>query len=116
MTLYDDWKKEQPNDKRLEKTYFVELTNPEDGFTYTYYSPIYTPINGKSVDQSYEDAENKEIEHNSVDRIEIRYAEVLLTKAEALVQLGRNSEAAEPFNELRKRAASRPSAHLHSTR
>lgn len=104
VTLYDDWKKEQPNDKRLEKTYFVELTNPEDGYTYTYYSPIYTPINGKSVDQSYEDAENKEIEHNSVDRIEIRYAEVLLTKAEALVQLGRNSEAAEPFNELRKRA------------
>ena len=34
----------------------------------------------------------------------IRYAEVLLIKAEALVQLGRNAEAAEPFNQLRKRA------------
>lgn len=102
--LYDDWKAEQPNDKRLLKTYFTQLTNPEDDFTYTYYTPYYTPINGKGVDQSYNDAENLEITRNSVDRIEIRYAEVLLTKAEALVQLGRNSEAARPFNQLRTRA------------
>ena len=104
--LYDDWKAEQPNDKRLLKTYFTQLTNPEDDFTYTYYTPYYTPINGKGVDQSYNDAENLEITRNSVDRIEIRYAEVLLTKAEALVQLGRNSEAAGPFNQLRTRAGS----------
>ena len=102
--LYDDWKREQPNDKRLAETYLIELKNPETGLTHHYYSPVYTPINGKGVDQSYEDAENLEIKQNSVDRIEIRYAEVLLTKAEALVQLGRNSEAAEPFNQLRRRA------------
>ena len=102
--LYDDWKAEQPNDKRLAETYFVEIKNPEDGKTYHYYSPVYTPINGKGVDQSYENSENLEITKNSVDRIEIRYAEVLLIKAEALVQLGRNSEAAEPFNQLRRRA------------
>ena len=102
--LYDDWKAEQPNDKRLAETYFTEIKNPETGLTHHYYSPIYTPINGKGVDQSYEDAENLEIKQNSVDRIEIRYAEVLLTKAEALVQLGRNQEAAEPFNQLRRRA------------
>ena len=102
--LYDDWKAEYPNDKRLAATYFVEIKNPEDGKTYHYYSPFYTPINGKGVDQSYEDAENLEITFNSVDRIEIRYAEVLLIKAEALVQLGRNSEAAAPFNQLRTRA------------
>lgn len=102
--LYDNWHNEYPNDKRLAKTYFTKLKNPEDGYTYTYYSPIYTPINGKGVDQSYEDAENLEISYNSVDRIELRYAEVLLIKAEALVQLGRNSEAAEPFNQLRRRA------------
>ena len=102
--LYDDWKAEQPNDKRLAETYFIEVKNPEDGQTYHYYSPIYTPINGKGVDQSYENSENLEIKQNSVDRIEIRYAEVLLTKSEALVQLGRNSEAAEPFNQLRRRA------------
>ena len=102
--LYDDWKAEYPNDKRLAETYFTELVNPETGLKHTYYSPIYTPINGKGVDQSYENAENLEITQNSVDRIEIRYAEVLLIKAEALVQLGRNSEAAEPFNQLRTRA------------
>ena len=102
--LYEDWKAEQPNDKRLAKTYFTSLVNPEDGETYHYYSPVYTPINGKGVDQSYDNAENLEITTNSVDRIEIRYAEVLLIKAEALVQLGRNSEAAEPFNQLRQRA------------
>ena len=102
--LYDDWFAEQPNDKRLAETYFTKIVNPEDGKTYNYYSPVYTPINGKGVDQSYENAENIEITHNSVDRIEIRYAEVLLIKAEALVQLGRNGEAAEPFNQLRQRA------------
>ena len=102
--LYDDWKAEQPNDLRLLKTYFTEVVNPEDGETYHYYSPVYTPINGKGVDQSYDNAENLEITANSVDRIEIRYAEVLLIKAEALVQLGRNAEAAAPFNQLRTRA------------
>ena len=105
--LYDDWYAEFPTDKRLAKTYFTSITNPETGKTHTYYSPVYTPINGKGVDQSYEDAENLEITYNSVDRIEIRYAEVLLTKAEALVQLGRSSEAVEPFNQLRTRAGIR---------
>ena len=102
--VYDSWKAAYHNDTRLAKTYFVELTNPETGNKHVYYSPVYTPINGKGVDQSYEDAENLEITQNSVDRIEIRYAEVLLIKAEALVQLGRNTEAAVPFNQLRTRA------------
>ena len=102
--LYDDWKAEQPNDKRLAKTYFTKLVNPADSLTYTYYSPVYTPVNGKGVDQSYENSENLEITKNSVDRIEIRYAEVLLIKAEALVQLGRIAEAVAPFNQLRTRA------------
>ena len=102
--LYDDWKAEQPDDKRLAKTYMTEIVNPADGHTYTYYSPVYTPVNGKGVDQSYENSENLEIKQNSVDRIEIRYAEVLLIKAEALVQLGRVAEAVAPFNQLRTRA------------
>ena len=102
--LYDDWKAEQPNDKRLAKTYLTQIVNPADSLTYTYYSPVYTPVNGKGVDQSYENSENLEITKNSVDRIEIRYAEVLLIKAEALVQLGRTAEAVAPFNQLRTRA------------
>lgn len=104
VTLYDNWIAALPTDKRIAKTYITSLTNPEDGYTYTYYSPIYTPANGKGVDQSYTNSVNEEILYNSVDRIEVRYAEVLLTKAEALVQLGRSGEAAEPFNQLRDRA------------
>ena len=110
--LFDDWNAELPGDKRLAETYFTQLKNPEDGLTYHYYSPVYTPINGKGVDRSYDDAENLEITANSVDRIEIRYAEVLLIKAEALVQLGRNSEAAAPFNQLRTRAGTVLAAQL----
>lgn len=102
--LYDNWKAEQPNDKRLTVTYLTEITNPDDGKVYTYYSPVYTPINGKGVDQSYPHAIFDEINANSIDRIEIRYAEVLLSKAEALVLLNKSSEAAAPFNQLRKRA------------
>lgn len=104
VDLYYDWYDEYPDDARLAKTYFIEITNPETGYTHTYDSPIYTPVNGKGVDQSYDNAENEEINYNSVDRIELRYAEVLLIKAEALVLLDRNSEAAEPFNLLRDRA------------
>ena len=70
--LYDDWKAEQPNDKRLAETYFIDIVNPETGLTHHYYSPVYTPVNGKGVDQSYANAENLEITKNSVDRIEIR--------------------------------------------
>lgn len=103
--LYDNWLKEYPGDEiRLAKTYIIDAVNPEDGLHYTYYSPLYTPINGKGYDESYNNAENLEILHNSVDRIEIRYAEVLLTAAEALVQLGRNSEAAKYLNQIQERA------------
>ena len=104
VTLYDKWYSEQPNDKRLAVTYLTHLVNPEDGFDYTYYSPIYTPINGKGVDQSYTNSVNLEITHNSVDRIEIRYAEVLLIYAEAQVKLGHAHLAADAFNQLRRRA------------
>ena len=34
--LYDDWKAEQPNDKRLAKTYFTKRVNPAASLTYTY--------------------------------------------------------------------------------
>lgn len=104
VTLYDKWYGEQPNDKRLAVTYLTHLVNPEDGFDYTYYSPIYTPINGKGVDQSYTNSVNLEITHNSVDRIEIRYAEVLLIYAEAQVKLGHAHLGADAFNQLRRRA------------
>mgnify|MGYP001968919223 CR=1 FL=1 len=42
---------------------------------------------------------------NSKNRIEIRYADVLLFKAEALIELGRQDEALPIINEIRQRAA-----------
>ncbi len=104
VDLYYGWKEAEPNDKRLSKTYIIAALNPEDNYTYAYDAPYYTPINGKGYDESYDDSENKEILYNSVDRIEVRYAEVLLTAAEALVQLGRSTEAATYLNQLRTRA------------
>lgn len=42
---------------------------------------------------------------NSKNRIEIRYADVLLMRAEALIELGRHTEALPLINEVRERAA-----------
>ena len=46
-----------------------------------------------------------------MDRIELRYAEVLLNKAEALVQLGRSSDAEQPLNQIRKRGFKGDESH-----
>ncbi len=43
--------------------------------------------------------------YNSMNQREVRYAEVLLWKAEILIQLGRHQEALPIINELRTRAA-----------
>lgn len=43
--------------------------------------------------------------HNSKDQAEVRYDEVLLWKAEALIELGRHAEALPIINEIRQRAA-----------
>jgi hypothetical protein len=102
---YTEWLASDPADSvRRNWTYATKLFNPENDSTYTYLSPIYTPILGKAVDRSWTNSINEEIKLNDNDRIEIRYAEVLLIKAEALVQLGRNSEAAAPLNLIRERA------------
>ncbi|MBQ7420652.1 MAG: RagB/SusD family nutrient uptake outer membrane protein [Prevotella sp.] len=115
INVYSDWLAAEPEDVvRRNQTYTISLTNPIDGQTYTYYSPIYTPILGKAVDQSYDNSINEEIKFNSVDRIEIRYAEVLLIKAEALVQLGKTTEAAVPFNQIRERAFGNSNHNLTS--
>ncbi len=102
--VYYDWYAKYPQDKRLAKTYIIDAVNPEDGLHYTYESPYYTPINGKGYDESYQNAENLEIKFNSIDRIEVRYAEVLLNLAEALVSTGKSAEAAPYFNQIRDRA------------
>jgi starch-binding outer membrane protein, SusD/RagB family len=52
----------------------------------------------------YKDPGGKDSRNHENDFYIIRLAEVFLIKAEALNELGRTSEASEPFNKLRQRA------------
>lgn len=80
----------------------------EDYKGYDYVFPITSPRIGKFIHRNStyrEVAPGSEAgQPNNINRIEIRYAEVLLIKAEALLQLGRINEAAQVVNPLRERA------------
>ncbi|MDR2691259.1 MAG: RagB/SusD family nutrient uptake outer membrane protein [Dysgonamonadaceae bacterium] len=91
-------------DLRREISYATRLTDPESGNTYEYLPPTTLPRFGKSVDHSYPNSERIAPTKNEVDRIEIRYAEVLLTKAEALLEQGKTAEALPLVNQIRTRA------------
>lgn len=80
----------------------------QDYEAYDYVYPATSPRVGKFI---HRNAKFPEVapgtsagQPNNINRIEIRYAEVLLIKAEALLNLGRATEAAEVVNELRQRA------------
>lgn len=106
-------------DKRKHYSLFTKLYNEDEPLTtniskpadykgYDYVFPATSPRIGKFIHRNatYKDvAPGSEAgQPNNINRIEIRYAEVLLTKAEALLQLGRATEAAQVLNELRRRA------------
>lgn len=83
-------------------------TKASDYKEYDYVFPVTSPRIGKFV---HRNATLKDVaagsetgQPNNINRIEIRYAEVLLTKAEALLQLGKAAEAAQIINQLRTRA------------
>lgn len=107
------------NDKRKHYSLFTKLYNEDEPVAspatkasdykeYDYVFPVTSPRIGKFVHRNakYRDvAPGSEAgQPNNMNRIEIRYAEVLLTKAEALLRLGKATEAAQVVNELRKRA------------
>ncbi|MCD7972190.1 MAG: RagB/SusD family nutrient uptake outer membrane protein [Candidatus Azobacteroides sp.] len=93
------------SDPRKEFSITTKLANPEeDNKVYEYLPPVTLPRYGKGIDRSYYNSVNITILNNDVDRIEIRYAEVLLNKAEALFFLGRTSEALTLINQIRERA------------
>ena len=97
---FKDWPNDDP---RKEFSIVTNITDPRDGSVHTYLPPVTLPVYGKGVDRSTSSSVYTSIQFNYVDRIELRYAEVLLNKAEALVQLGRNTEAATPLNQIRQR-------------
>ncbi|MBN8787186.1 MAG: RagB/SusD family nutrient uptake outer membrane protein [Terrimonas sp.] len=107
------------NDKRKHFSLFTKLYNQDEPVAspvskasdykeYDYVFPVTSPRIGKFVHRNskYNDvAPGSEAgQPNNINRIEIRYAEVLLTKAEALFQLGKTTEAAQVINQLRRRA------------
>lgn len=100
-------------DSRRNVSYIDELYDP-DGDSIAYFrAPRSLPRYGKFVDQTSE-GPNTCFKLNDLDRVELRYAEVLLNKAEALVLLGRADEALAPINQLRQRAYGNASHNLTS--
>ena len=98
-------------DSRRDISYIDELVNPETNEKVLFRAPATLPRYGKFVDRGSE-GPNDCYKLNDLDRIELRYAEVLLNKAEALVLLGRANEAVEPINQLRQRAYGNTSHNL----
>lgn len=109
---HDDW---DVADTRREFSYTTYLENPQENNKGYYFLPPATlPRFGKGIDRSYTNSVNHAITTNEVDRIEIRYAEVLLIKAEALAEAGNTSEALPLVNQVRERAYGNTSHNLKS--
>lgn len=112
VNQHDDW---DVADTRREFSYTTYLENPqENNKGYYFLPPVTLPRFGKGIDRSYENSANHAITTNEVDRIEIRYAEVLLIKAEALAESGKTSEALPLINQIRQRAYGNTSHNLAS--
>lgn len=109
---YDWWSDDDP---RKAFSVLTELRNPVTDSLHRYQWPHSLPRNGKGVDRSYTNSAYLTQLTNDVDRIEIRYAEALITKAEALVQLDKNNaEATKLINQIRQRAFGDDSHNLSS--
>ncbi|HRO46682.1 RagB/SusD family nutrient uptake outer membrane protein [Agriterribacter sp.] len=107
------------NDKRKHYSLFTKLYNQDEPVAspatkatdykeYDYIFPVTSPRIGKFVHRNAKLTDvapgSEAAQPNNMNRIEIRYAEVLLIKAEALLQLGKATEAAQVINQLRRRA------------
>lgn len=97
---YLNWPK---GDQRRDVAYIQDAYDNLGDSTAHFVVPYTVPRYGKFVDFTSE-GPNQTYKLNDLDRIEIRYSEVLLNKAEALAILGRNAEAATTLNQLRERA------------
>jgi hypothetical protein len=88
----------------------------EDYQLYNYIYPVTSPRNSKFIHRNskfYNVAPSTEAgQPNNINRIEIRLAEVLLIKAEALFYQDKKAEAAQVINQLRSRAGLNPYSTL----
>jgi hypothetical protein len=109
---YDWWPDSDPRKSFAILDSVIEKRTGKSDSIHYYRWPHQLPHNGKGVDHSYVNAEYLTQTKNDVDRIEIRYAEVLITKAEALVQLGTdNAEATRLLNLIITRGHDGSAAH-----
>ncbi|KAA6333194.1 RagB/SusD family nutrient uptake outer membrane protein [termite gut metagenome] len=104
------------NDKRKLLTYTTRLFNTDErNQEYKWEFPVTTPIYGKWIHRSgyattgtsptiERAGGSSAAQPNNINRIEIRYAEVLLIKAEALFFQNKAAEALPLINQLRERA------------
>ncbi|MDR3267931.1 MAG: RagB/SusD family nutrient uptake outer membrane protein [Tannerella sp.] len=94
ISFYDRF---DDSDQRKAGSYLAEATNPENNQTTHYTLPRF---------RKYIDVDNLVASATSrdFDRTILRYADVLLIKAEALNELGRTTEAIIPVNQVRHRA------------
>jgi hypothetical protein len=113
--LYSKWDNDSPYkefDRRREFSYTAHLAKPKSGATpaedvvYDFTPETgWLPIFGKGIDRSYYEGPLVGPTERDLDRLEIRYADVLLTKAEALIESNQNlGEAKNLINQIRRRA------------
>ncbi|MDR0714068.1 MAG: RagB/SusD family nutrient uptake outer membrane protein [Bacteroidales bacterium] len=106
---------------RLNNTDEVVSTQPTVYREYNFVFPVTSPRYGKFIHRSGYTAATREnaggteaAQPNNINRIELRYAEVLLYKAEALFYLNKAGEALPLINQLRQRAFGNSSHNLTS--
>ncbi|MDR3246681.1 MAG: RagB/SusD family nutrient uptake outer membrane protein [Prevotellaceae bacterium] len=113
--LYTKWDNNNPNkefDQRREFSYTAHLAKPNSGATPAgdsvyHFTPDkgWLPLFGKGIDRSYYTGPLVGPEERDLDRLEIRYADVLLIKAEALIESNQDlAEAKSIINKIRRRA------------
>ncbi|KAA6317267.1 RagB/SusD family nutrient uptake outer membrane protein [termite gut metagenome] len=102
IALYTRW---DDADQRKEFSYTAHLLKPHTENIYVFLPPKALPFFGKGIDRSFEDGPLVSSYERDMDRIELRYAEVLLIKAEALIESNQHlTEARDLINEIRHRA------------
>lgn len=85
----------------VERSYWS--TNSLSGFQIGKYMEPYTYGTGQSAGTNLMINQNGDYPTTKLNLPLLRYAEILLFKAEALIQQGKNGEAAAPLNEVRAR-------------
>ncbi|KAA6344607.1 RagB/SusD family nutrient uptake outer membrane protein [termite gut metagenome] len=125
-TLYTNWDGGHAGnklDQRRDLSYTAYLAKPNSAAEfsldhdsiYAFIPPRWIPLFGKGIDRSFYEGPLVGPTERDLDRIEIRYSEILLIKAEALIESNLNlTEAKALINQVRQRAynqASNPSVY-----